>query len=53
MIRTLLLWALAAGPAFAHSGHGAPATHTHLEEVAVVAVAALIAFAAARFWRAR
>ena len=42
------LFALAATPAFAHSGHGAPASHTHLEEFAVLALVGTIAFIVAR-----
>ena len=42
------LFALAATPAFAHSGHGAPATHTHLEEFAVLALVGTVAFIVAR-----
>ena len=53
MIRTIALAALATGPAFAHSGHGAPATHMHMEEFAVLAIAAAVAFIAFRTWRAR
>lgn len=45
---TAMLLALAATPAMAHSGHGAPATHTHLEEFAVLALAGTIAFIVAR-----
>lgn len=53
MIRILALATLAAGPAFAHSGHGAPASHTHMEEFAALAIAAAIAFTVARVWRAK
>lgn len=53
MIRITTLATLAAGPALAHSGHGAPSSHTHLEEYAALAIAAGIALVAVRFWRAR
>lgn len=53
MIRIATLATLAAAPAFAHSGHGAPTSHTHLEEFVALAIAACIAVAAVRFWRAR